>query len=107
LSYDEVTAGEIAVDESLMNLQQLEDRVKDFTTVLRGLKEENSSMKIEYGELQGKIEGYEEKVRQIKELEAGRVSLQEENNALKEKISVIEERIKTILSRLEDSPDQE
>ena len=90
MSYDEAAAGDNQVDESLMILQQLEDKVKHFTEELRGLKGEN-------GELQGKLDGF-------KNWKTEREMLLVENTSLKEKISVIEERIKNILSRLEDSP---
>lgn len=93
MSYDEAAAGENQVDESLMILQQLEDKVKHSTEELRDLKGENR-------QLQGKLGGFEN-------WKTERETLLVENTSLKEKISVIEERIKNILSRLEDSPDEE
>ncbi|GEM_PF-3529225 len=107
LSYDEAATTSEIVDESLHNLQLLEDRVRGYVEELRGLREENNTISSECTVLKERCGELEGQMGDQGNWEAERELLQNENRSLKEKIGVIEDRIRGILQRLEISIPQE
>jgi chromosome segregation ATPase len=101
LSYDETVTTNELVDESLKNLQLLEDRVRSCVDELRMMRESSRSLTAEHAELEKQVREYDAKLQQLGNWEREREGLQAENRTLREKISHIEDRIKGILSRLE------